>query len=115
MTDNDPISWRALVYGTAVVTADGTKIGTVAEVLGSDSEDIFHGLRVATNEDRDVSIDADDISDMTSAAVTTTLSADAVAALPDYDQSASYHAASGGSRRGDVEWRDDSKSDEEPG
>ena len=46
MADTDPIGWRAVVYGTPVTTVDGVRVGTIREVLGSDSEDIFHGLRV---------------------------------------------------------------------
>ena len=43
---SDPIGWRGIVYGTRVTTADGVEAGTVREVLGSDGEDIFHGLRL---------------------------------------------------------------------
>ena len=51
MTDPTPIAWRAIVYGTPVVAADGTRLGTVREVLGSDADDIFHGVRVGRDGD----------------------------------------------------------------
>ena len=115
MTDVDPISWRAIVYGTPLIAADGTQIGSVKEVLGSDSEDIFHGVRVATHTHHDVMIAANDLTAMTSSAVTTSLTAGQVVDLPPYDESATYHLASVGWLRKHVGWKQDSKSDEEPG
>jgi uncharacterized protein YrrD len=115
MTDNDQIAWRAIVYGTAVVAADGTKVGTVHEVLGSDEEDIFHGIRVARSGHPDVMIPASDISSLTSSAVTTELSAADVDGLPAYTEEATYHLASVGWLRKHLGWRKDSKSDEGPG
>ena len=115
MTDNDPIAWRAVTYGTPVVTTDGTRVGTVHEMLGSDGEDIFHGVRVAADNRHDVMIPASDIASMTAGAVTTTMGAAEVASLPAYDESATYHLASVGWLRKHVGWKQDSKSDEEPG
>ncbi len=114
MTDNDPISWRTIVYGTAVVGADGSKVGIVKEVLGSDAEDIFHGVRVALDS-HDVAILASDISSLTASAVTTVLSAAEIHALPAYDETATFHLASVGWLRKHIGWQQDSKSDEEPG
>jgi hypothetical protein len=45
--ETEPVSWRSIVYGTPVTSNDGVRVGLVHEVLGSDAEDIFHGLRVA--------------------------------------------------------------------
>ncbi len=60
MPETQPISWRSIVYGTPVTASDGIRIGAVREVLGSDSEDIFHGLRVAlTGRRQDVMVDAE--------------------------------------------------------
>lgn len=115
MTDNDPISWRAIVYGTPLTAADGTQVGTVDEVLGSDGEDIFHGVRVAIKGRRDAMVAAANISELTAHAVTTDLSAAELKSLPDYDETASYHVASVGRFRKHLGWKQDSKSDEEPG
>jgi hypothetical protein len=46
MTDARPASWRSIVYGAPVLSIDNVPLGEVREVLGSDGEDIFHGLRV---------------------------------------------------------------------
>jgi hypothetical protein len=116
MSDTDPISWRGIIYGTPVLTSDGAKAGTVREVLGSDADDIFHGLRVAlAHGNRDVMIAAGDITTITTASVATDLSKEAIEALPTYDDVATYHLASVGWLRKHLGWQKDSESDEEPG
>jgi hypothetical protein len=115
MGDNDPVSWRDVVYGTPVVGADGTRAGTVREILGSDEEDIFHGVRVAVAHQRDVMLSAEDVAGLTTSAVTSSLPAAEIDALPAYDEHATYHLASVGWLRRHLGWRQDSKSDEEPG
>jgi len=115
MTDNTEVSWRGVVYGTAVVAADGTNVGTVHEVLGSDEEDIFHGIRVARSGHPDVMIAASDITSMTAAAITTSFTAAEVDALPAYNDEATYHLASVGWLRKHLGFVKDSTKDEEPG
>jgi len=44
----DPVSWFVVERGWAVSGSDGDKLGTVEEVLGDSSLDIFDGLAVAT-------------------------------------------------------------------
>lgn len=44
----DPVSWFVVERGWAVVGSDGDKLGTIEEVLGDSSLDIFDGLAVAT-------------------------------------------------------------------
>ena len=116
MTDADPVGWRGIVYDTPVMTSDGARVGTVREVLGSDSEDIFHGLRVGlTDGHRDVMISADDVESITTAQIRVSLSRSDVGALPTYDEVATYHLASVGWLRKHLGWTKDSASDEEPG
>ena len=116
MPEPQPISWRSIVYGTPVTAADGARIGAVAEVLGSDAEDIFHGLRVAVTGRRgDVIVDADEIASMSLGEVATVLTWSEVDRLPAYDETATYHLASVGWLRKHLGWRKDAKSDEEPG
>jgi hypothetical protein len=112
----EPIAWRAVTYGTRVTTDDGTPIGTVREMLGSDAEDIFHGIRVQlTAGHRDVMIRADDVSAITDDGVRTGLSRSAIDGLPAYDEVATYHLASVGWLRKHLGWARDSTTDEEPG
>jgi hypothetical protein len=115
MTDQ-PVSWRALLYGTRVLAADGATVGSVQEVLGSDSEDIFHGLRVRLDgHKRDVMISSGDLGELSNSGVKAELSADAIRQLPDYDEEATYHLASVGWLRRHLGWRRDSESDEKAG
>jgi hypothetical protein len=119
--DAQPVAWRGLVYGTPVLASDGTRVGSVREVLGSDEEDIFHGLRVElAGHKRDVMVKADDITLLSDSGVRTSLAADEIRGLPAYDDEATYHLASVGWLRshlgmGPVGWKRDSKSDEEAG
>jgi uncharacterized protein YwbE len=111
-----PISWRAVTYGTPVLTVDGETLGTVREILGSDAEDVFHGVRVALNDgSADVVLSSDQVAGLTIAAVSTSLTSDQLIALPSYADEATYHLASVGWLRKHVGWTRDSHKDEEPG
>jgi hypothetical protein len=44
----DPVSWVVVERGWEVVGSDGSKLGTVEEVLGDTQLDVFDGLSVAT-------------------------------------------------------------------
>jgi len=114
--ENVPIGWRGVIYGTPVTTGDRARVGTVREVLGSDAEDIFHGLRVELTEGhRDVMLPADNVTTMSAEQVETDLSRAAIDALPTYDEVGTYHLASVGWLRKHLGWKKDSGSDEEPG
>ena len=117
MTDPTPIAWRAIRYDSPVLAADGTRLGSVREVLGSDAEDIFHGLRL--NLDGrvadDVVISADRVASMTTDGISTDVAPGEVASLPHYSEEATFHLASVGWLRKHLGWSRDSHSDEEPG
>jgi hypothetical protein len=44
----DPTSWLTIERGYPVAAPDGEEIGTVDEVLGDNTADIFDGLAIAT-------------------------------------------------------------------
>jgi len=117
MTDSTSIAWRAIVYDTPVHTAAGRRFGAVREVLGSDAEDVFHGVRVAIDGKPrdDVIVAADRITGLTADAVSTDLTDPEVGSLPRYDEEATYHLASVGWLRKHLGWVRDRTSDEEPG
>ena len=116
MPETQPISWRSIVYGTPVTSSDNVRVGVVHEVLGSDAEDIFHGLRVAlTGRRPDVMVSADDIASMSLIEVRTVLTRSQIDRLPAYDETATFHLASVGWLRKHLGWRKDATSDEEPG
>lgn len=115
-TDDDPIAWRAIVYDTPVFAAGGERVGTVREVLGSDAEDVFHGVRLGADDGKgDRLLLSDDVSLITKSRVETGLSAGEVAALAPYHEQDTYHLASVGWLRKHLGWAKDSQSDEEPG
>jgi hypothetical protein len=59
--ETQPVSWRSSVYSTPVISSHNVRVGVVCEVLGSDAEEVFHGLRVAlTGRKRDVIVSAND-------------------------------------------------------
>lgn len=116
MPDTQPGSWRTIVYGTPVTSADGTAMGTVREVLGSDAEDVFHGVRVELGHGRpDVLLPAGDVAAISPGGVATGLTAAEFATLDPYDETAGYHLAMVGRWRRHLGWKRDAASDEEPG
>ena len=46
---SDPVSWFVIEPGWKVVDADGEEVGTVDEVVGDSTDDIFNGLAVSTS------------------------------------------------------------------
>jgi hypothetical protein len=50
LSGTDPVSWLMIEPGWKVVGPGGKKVGKVDEVLGDESVDIFHGLRVGGEE-----------------------------------------------------------------
>ena len=45
---DDPVSWLLIEHGWKVVDPHGHELGTVVEVLGDTTNDIFSGLSVAS-------------------------------------------------------------------
>ncbi len=64
---------------------------------------------------RDVMVAADDVTSLRRGGVDTALTVEEIAALPAYDEEATYHLASVGWLRKHLGWRKDSKADEEAG
>jgi hypothetical protein len=81
MTEGEPISYEALAVGTPVVTATGALIGHVEHVLQVPELDLFDGLVVKTHHGLRF-VDRDQITDITTAEVGTTITDDQVASLP---------------------------------
>jgi hypothetical protein len=46
---NDPVSWFVIEPGWKVVDAQGGEVGSVDEVVGDSSDDIFNGLSISTS------------------------------------------------------------------
>ena len=77
---DDPVAWRYVKEGTPVHGSDGEQLGTVATMLGSDQEDIFHGIAVSPGFLGTTRVvRADDVVAMTPARVDVSLDAAAFA------------------------------------
>src|SRR5664279_3082603 len=112
-SDSAPISWRAVTYLTPVVAADGQVVGQVREILGSDAEDVFHGIRVGLAAGApDVMLASEHVTAMSATKVETDLAPADVGALPAYVDEATYHLASVGWLRKHLGWTKDSGKDE---
>ncbi|NEN05031.1 DUF2171 domain-containing protein [Diaminobutyricibacter tongyongensis] len=82
MTNETPIAYTALEKGVPVLSADGTRIGTVEHVLQDSRIDLFDGIAITTEAGVRF-VDADRVERITTAAVHTTLTDADVAALPE--------------------------------
>ena len=49
MSNGDPVSWFVIEPGWKVVDAEGQEVGSVDEVAGDSSDDIFNGLSISTS------------------------------------------------------------------
>jgi hypothetical protein len=83
------IAYTALLVGTPVQSDDGQEIGRVERVLIVEEVDVFDGVVVETAAGTRF-IDADQIGQIFTTHVCTTVSVDAVTALPTPDQSPVY-------------------------
>jgi hypothetical protein len=89
--DGNPIAYTALQPGTPVQTGDGQEFGTVEAVLDVEDVDVFDGIVVKTSDGLRF-VDADQVGQIFSTHVRTTLSADEAARLPLPDQDPVYDA-----------------------
>lgn len=105
----DPISWKAALPDTPIQGFDGAAVGSLAELLGSGDEDIFHGIVVKlTTGGRHVFVPADEVEEITASYLRIGLTAKALGALPTYDEKATFHVGMVGTFRKHAAWiRDD--------
>jgi hypothetical protein len=81
MDDGQPISYRGLEVGTAVVSSTNTEFGTVEHVLQIPELDILDGIAVKTQHGLRF-VNRDQIRDITTRRVLCALTDEEVAALP---------------------------------
>jgi hypothetical protein len=84
-----PIAYTALQPGTPVQCSDGSEFGTVETVLHVEEVDVFDGIVVQTDEGTRF-VDADQIGQIFTSYVRTTLSPEQAADLPVPDQDPVY-------------------------
>jgi hypothetical protein len=83
----DPVSWFLIERGWEVVGSDGSKFGTVEEVLGDSALDIFDGLSVATGLlGKPHYVPAELVHEIVEGAVRLSIGRDEVERLDEYDE-----------------------------
>jgi hypothetical protein len=82
----DPVSWLLIEQGWQVVSADGLAVGTVAQVEGDKSDDIFDGLAVELRHAPQIRyVPAEKVARIYPGEVTLTVEASALGALEPFE------------------------------
>jgi hypothetical protein len=103
-----PLAWTAVLERTPVFAVDGQQVGTVGEVVGSEDDDIFHGIEVGEGIlGRVVLIPAQNVTEITDRRIATNLTAEAVRALPAYKPGESFQLGFVGLFRRRLGWVDE--------
>ncbi|MGZ6372858.1 MAG: hypothetical protein ACXWL8_05635 [Candidatus Limnocylindria bacterium] len=78
-----PIAWRGVLEDTPVRSSEGEQVGTLSDLLGSDQEDIFHGIVVQlARAGHEVFVPADDVTLMTPSHIDVAYTSDQLHGLP---------------------------------
>lgn len=106
--DEQPLAWSAALLATPVYSSDGDRVGLLDEILGSQAEDIFHGIVVSSaDRGRRVEIAAVNVTSITNQRVEISLTSEEVRALPEYGDERTYRLNVSGGRPHDVSWTED--------
>jgi hypothetical protein len=82
---DDPVAWNYVEADTLVVGPDGEELGRVAEMLGTESEGIFHGVAVTPYDDGKTRVvPADAVTRLTSSKIEIAWTADQLAAAEEH-------------------------------
>jgi hypothetical protein len=81
----DPVSWLMIEPGWTVLDADGEKVGSVDEVAGDSSDDIFNGLSISTSMlGRPRYVESEQVAAITEGCIQLKLGRDEIARLSEY-------------------------------
>jgi len=87
VTERDPVSWFLIEAGWKVVDATGEEVGTVDEIIGDSSDDIFNGLSISTSLlGKPRYVPSEQVGEITEGRVQLTLSKDQVGGLGEYEE-----------------------------
>jgi len=87
MSDPDPVSWFLIEPGWKVFDAGGDEVGSVDEVVGDSSDDIFNGLSVSTRLlGRPRYVPSEQVGSITEGHIRLTLSKEQVERLGEYEE-----------------------------
>lgn len=84
----DPVSWKVVEPGWAVVDEAGAEVGTVEQVVGDPEADIFDGLAVRRGRDlmpKPAYVPSEQVGAIEEGTVHLSLDGDAFAHLDDYE------------------------------
>jgi PRC-barrel domain len=111
--DEGPVSWKTILDETPVFSSDDEEVGTVHEVLGSEQEDIFHGIVVRSGLlGKDVVVSARDVTGLGEKRIDLALSAQQVRDLEPFKEEESYHLGIVGLFRHRLGWVPESRDPE---
>ena len=84
---DDPVSWFVVEPGWKVLDAAGEEIGSVDEVVGDSSDDIFNGLSISTSLlGRPRYVPSEQVASITEGHVQLRISKDQVERLGEYEE-----------------------------
>jgi hypothetical protein len=82
---DDPVAWNYIEADTLVVGRDGEELGRVAEMLGTETEGIFHGIAVTPYDDGTTRVvPADAVTTLTTAKIEIAWNAEQLAAAEEH-------------------------------
>jgi hypothetical protein len=103
---DQPVAWRGVAQDTPVRTSDGETVGVVADLLGSDEEDIFHGVVVHLGRlGHHVFVPADQVDLMTATHVDVAPTSAEIHALPRYADAAEFEVGTVGHIHKHLGWK----------
>jgi hypothetical protein len=83
----DPVSWFLIEPGWTVVDSDGREVGSVDEIAGDSSDDIFNGLSISTSLlGKPRYVPSEQVAAITEGRVRLKLSKDEVARLGEFEE-----------------------------
>jgi hypothetical protein len=87
MSNGDPVSWFVIEPGWKVVDAEGQEVGSVDEVVGDSSDDIFNGLSISTSLlGRPRYVPSEQVGTITQGRVQLTLTKDQIGRLGEFEE-----------------------------
>jgi len=111
--EGQPLSWKAILEETPVYSSGGDRVGAVHEVLGSDQQDIFHGIVVRHGLiNGDVMIPADQVRQITDRRIDVSLGTERIRALSPHVEEESYRLGLVGLFRKKLGWVPDRREPE---
>ena len=101
-----PIAWRGVAQNTPVRSSEGEQVGHIVDLLGSDEEDIFHGIVVRLGRlGHDVFIPADDVTLMTPSHIDVAYTEDQLHGLPKHTEERQFELGWVGFFRRHLGWK----------